>query len=113
MYKQVYFKRVKLRPTITESANEEKTPKELYKDISKMEEANEDVKWYQSIWQFLPFQPAWKLFVMGTLSAFGCCRKDSDFKSYSCFHKFWFALTRVLKIGINCLALYVAIIACG
>ena len=94
-------------------SNDERTPHEIYMDVSTMEEANGDVKWYQQIWLFLPFQPAWKLFVMGTLTTFRCCRKDSDFKTYSCCHKLWFALSRILKIGINGLALYVAIIACG
>lgn len=109
-FESVYFNRVSFRSG-TSSVDEDLTPREIYKNISALEEA--DVKWYQRIWQFLPFQPAWNLFVMGTLTTFGCCRKDSAFSSMSWFKKSMFVLSRVLKIGINLLALYVAIVACG
>mmetsp|Transcript_12309 Transcript_12309/g.26743 ORF Transcript_12309/g.26743 Transcript_12309/m.26743 type:complete len:728 (+) Transcript_12309:260-2443(+) len=116
-YHSAYFKRVKFRgdgaaSSITNSMSENSTPKEIYKTFTALEESY-DVKWYQRIWQFLPFQPAWKLFVMGTYDTFICCRKDSEFNTKPLGHKAWFVVFKVLKICINCLALYVAIVACG
>ena len=109
-----YFNRVK-HHQISETNDGADGAGEVYKDIVKMEEADGGgVKWYQCMWQALPIQVAWTLFVMGTKTTFGCCRENSHFKSLtSCWQKGWFVLTRIIKICMNCLALYVAIIACG
>lgn len=100
----VYFNRVKVRSI---------APRQIYKDISANESSN-DQKLYRRIWYKLPFKPAWELFVWGSMNTTGCCRKSSGFSDFSSgFHKLWYVLARTLKICINLLCLYVAIIACG
>ena len=100
----VYFNRVKVRSI---------APQKIYKDIAANEQEDNAQKLYQRIWYKLPFKPAWELFVWGSMNTTGCCRKDSGFSDFSCFHKLWFVVARTLKICINLLCLYVAIIACG
>ena len=100
----VYFNRVKVRSSIA--------PQMIYKDISSKQEGNAQ-KLYQRIWYKLPFKPAWELFVWGSMNTTGCCRKSSGFSDFSCLRKLWYVLARTLKICINLLCLYVAIIACG
>ena len=100
----VYFNRVKVRSI---------APQKIYKDIAANEQEDNAQKLYQRIWCKLPFKPAWELFVWGSMNTTGCCRKSSGFSDFSCFHKLWFVVARTLKICINLLCLYVAIIACG
>ena len=98
----VYFNRVKVGSI---------APRKIYKDLSEQE--GNAQKLYQRIWYKLPFKPAWELFVWGSMNTTGCCRKASGFRDLSCFHKLWYVLARTLKLCINLLCLYVAIIACG
>jgi len=100
----VYFNRVKVRSI---------APRKIYKDLSAKEQEGNAQKLYQRIWYKLPFKPAWELFVWGSMNTTGCCRKASGFSDLSCFHKLWYVLARTLKLCINLLCLYVAIIACG
>lgn len=120
-FETAYFERVKFRggPESMDSYDENDdtdvaAPKEIYKTFAAIEESNMEMKWYHRTLNFLPVKPAWNLFTIGTRETFFCCVKDSEFKNRkSICHKCVYALSMLLKVCINLLAIYVASVACG
>lgn len=94
--------------------DENGTPKQIYDKLAAHEQSDTESKWYDPIWNLLPFGTAWTLFVMGMRDTFGCCAEESKFKRKpSPFQKGWFVIVKVMQLFINMLAIFVAIVACG
>mmetsp|Transcript_12346 Transcript_12346/g.18365 ORF Transcript_12346/g.18365 Transcript_12346/m.18365 type:complete len:652 (+) Transcript_12346:84-2039(+) len=92
------------------------TPVEIFNSAVAIEESSRSDKWYHDLWRLLPFQPVWDLSTMVCKSnCAGCCSKDTDakVKKNSLCVKVWTALVKIIAFIINCLALYVTIVACG
>ena len=90
------------------------TPVEIFKSVVAMEESSRNHKWYHHLWRLLPLKPVWDLSMTTCRSnCAGCCYKDANFEKKSLCAKVWIALFKIIAFLINCLALYVTIVACG
>ena len=78
-----------------------------------MEQTSESIKWYNRLWDFLPFKSAWKIYAMTCREMCGCgCHKDSGFHQHSIMSKICIGLLQTFGIVLNLLAIYVALVAC-
>lgn len=90
------------------------TPVEIYDSVTAMEGNSHNDRWYHHLWRLLPFQPVFDLSRMTCHSnCAGCCSKDANIKKNSFYVKAWVVLVKIIAFIINCLALYVTIVACG
>ena len=82
------------------------TPYAIYKSLTSHEQVNVNIKWYARLWRILPIKPSWDLLSIE-------CGSVSDFNTFSCGHKTWIIVSRILSICANLLSVYVAIVCCG
>ena len=93
--------------------DKDSTPREIYRAFAELEQSSHDVKWYHRLWQFLPLKASRDILIFNFRNAWGCCHKDSDFQTKSGCYKTWFIIIMFLKLCINLLAIYVALVSCA
>ena len=125
-YQTAYFDRIKVKqPSVSsissgadDEADENVTPREVYKSVADLEDSEAGVSWYHRVWRFLPLTAIWGLFLFGTLDTCRCCARKrselkSEFQELSCGKKTWFVFRKILKLLVNFICIFVVIVACG
>eukprot|EP00984_Skeletonema_dohrnii_P038036 scaffold40822_cov155-Skeletonema_dohrnii-CCMP3373.AAC.3 len=126
-YQTAYFDRIKLKlPNMTslssgsddDETNEKVTPQQVYKSVADSEDSEAGVKWYHRVWRFLPLTAVWGLVLVGTRDTCRCCARKgaetkSEFQEMSCGKKTWFVFRKFVKVLINFICFFFALVACG